>query len=125
MRSLLLRLNRWISENVPAPPSRYPRIDQGTLVLPDQLSFPQLPGVGIPSNGHMAYRADYGPQFRTQGIVTQEPPKLGSTFPIWVPKVEKDGNEISGLKMPELVVPLATYTGWNLFWIETMIDSVA
>jgi hypothetical protein len=115
MRSLLLAMNRWVSENVSAPPSRYPRIDQGTLLPPDQLRFPTLPGVGAPSGWHKAYRADYGPQFRTLGIVTLEPPRLGSAFPTAVPQVDVDGNEISGLKMPELAVPLATYTGWNLF----------
>ena len=32
-----------------------------------------------------------------------------------MPQVDADGNGIAGVKMPELVVPLATYTGWNLF----------
>ena len=38
-----------------------------------------------------------------------------STFPILVPQVDDDGNELAGLMMPEIAVPLATYTGWNLF----------
>ena len=58
---------------------------------------------------------DYGPEFRTKGIVTIEPPKLGSAFPMLVPAVDDDGNELAGIKLPELAVPLATYTGWNLF----------
>ena len=64
---------------------------------------------------HRAYRADYGPQFATEGVVTVEPPKIGTAFPILVPQVDADGNGVAGIRMPELAVPLATYTGWNLF----------
>src|SRR5204863_3283 len=60
-------------------------------------------------------RADYGPRFAKEGIVTIEPPRIGSSFPILVPQVDADGNGIAGVRMPELAVPLATYTGWNLF----------
>jgi hypothetical protein len=28
--------------------------------------------------------------------------------------VDQDGNETSGIRMPEVQVPLASYTGWNL-----------
>ena len=31
-----------------------------------------------------------------------------------MPQVNADGNEISGVRLPEQIVPLATYTGWNL-----------
>ena len=64
---------------------------------------------------HRAYRADYGPKFATEGVVTLEPPRIGTAFPILVPQVDADGNGIAGIRMPELAVPLATYTGWNLF----------
>ncbi|MGH9460140.1 MAG: alpha/beta hydrolase domain-containing protein, partial [Vicinamibacteria bacterium] len=57
----------------------------------------------------------YGPRFRTEGIVTQEPPLVGSSFPAMVPAVNEDGNEVTGILMPEQAVPLGTYTGWNLF----------
>jgi hypothetical protein len=38
----------------------------------------------------------------------------GKPFPILVPQVDRDGNETSGLRLPEQSVPLGTYTGWNL-----------
>ena len=62
-----------------------------------------------------AYRADYGPDFIRKGVVTQEPPAITSAFAILVPQVDADGNEVAGIRMPELAVPIATYTGWNLF----------
>src|SRR4051812_6035977 len=40
---------------------------------------------------------------------------IGRAFPVLVPQVDADGNGIAGIRMPELAVPLATYTGWNLF----------
>jgi hypothetical protein len=28
-------------------------------------------------------------------------------------KVDADGNELAGIRLPDIAVPLATYTGWN------------
>jgi hypothetical protein len=62
-----------------------------------------------------AYRVDYGPRFAKDGVITAEPPRVGAAFTMRVPQVDADGNETGGLEMPEVAVPLATYTGWNLF----------
>jgi hypothetical protein len=35
-------------------------------------------------------------------------------FPFLVPQVDADGNEIGGIRVPDLSVPLATTAGWNL-----------
>jgi hypothetical protein len=115
MRSLLVSMNRWITDGTAPPASALPRVDQGTLVTPDKLKFPKLPGVNVPMVPHKAYRADYGPDFRRKGIVTQEPPTIKSSFTMLVPQVDADGNELAGIRVPELSVPVATYTGWNLF----------
>lgn len=115
MRALLTAMNRWITEGHAPPNSRYPRLSDGTLVDPNQLNFPKIPGVNFSSRVHLAYRVNYGPRFHSDGIASIEPPQVGNAFPILVPKVDVDGNEIAGIRMPEAVVPLATYTGWNLF----------
>lgn len=118
LRSLLLSMDRWVDDDVAPPASVYPRVADGDLVLPDDLRFPALPGVDQPADPHLAYRAVYGPEFRTRGIVTVQPPEVISAFPVMVPQVDGDGNETAGLMMPEVAVPLATYTGWNLFRAE-------
>lgn len=115
MRRLLVAMHGWVSGGGEPPPSAYPRIDQGTLVAPSELRFPKVPGVNVPATPHKAYRVDYGPDFIAKGIVSREPPAVGSAFPILVPQVDTDGNEVAGVRMPELAVPVATYTGWNLF----------
>jgi hypothetical protein len=38
----------------------------------------------------------------------------GKEYPLLVPKVDKDGNEIGGVRAVALQVPLATHAGWNL-----------
>jgi len=115
MRSLLLSMNRWIKDGVEPPPSRYPLVADKTLVSLQDLRFPTLPGVQTPKEIHEAYRVFYGENFATKGIVAVEPPEVNGTFPVLVPQVDRDGNELAGVKMPEISVPLATYTGWNLF----------
>ena len=119
LRPLVLAMDHWIDDDTAAPPaSVFPRIADDDLVLPENLGFPQLPGVGQPAVPHLAYRAVYGPEFRTRGIASEQPPEVLSAFPILVPGVDADGNETGGLMMPEVAVPLATYTGWNLFHAE-------
>ena len=115
MKALLVAMDRWTATGALPPPSRYPRIADQTLVPPDQLRFPRVPGVVTTTAVHRAYRADYGPKFTSEGLVTLEPPRIGTPFPILVPQVDADGNGVAGIRMPELTVPLATYTGWNLF----------
>ena len=31
-----------------------------------------------------------------------------------MPAVDDDGNDLGGISLPDLAVPLATYTGWNV-----------
>jgi Alpha/beta hydrolase domain len=104
-----------VTDGTAPPASALPRIDNGTLVTLDKLKFPKLPTVNMPVVPMKAYRADYGPDFIRKGIVTQEPPAIKSAFAILVPQVDADGNEVAGIRLPELAVPIATYTGWNMF----------
>ena len=115
MKALLVAMDRWTKAGALPPPSRYPRIADGSLVAPDKLHFPKLHDVNTTTMVHKAYRADYGPKFASEGVVTIEPPRIGDAYPILVPQVDADGNGIAGIRMPDLAVPLATYTGWNLF----------
>jgi hypothetical protein len=116
-RKLLLALNAWIADGVEPPPSAYPQISDATLVSADKLMFPRIPNLKAPrdSNIHKAYRVDYGKDFLSKGIVAEEPPRVAAPFPMLVPQVDSDGNDLPGIRMPEIDVPLATYLGWNFF----------
>ena len=113
LRSLLLQLEGWVESGHEPPPSRIPRLADGTLTLISDYRFPDVPAVEVPVRAHEAYRMDYGPRFRTQGIVDEQPPRVGRAFPQLVPQVDADGNELGGVRLPEVAVPLATYTSWN------------
>jgi alpha/beta hydrolase family protein len=39
---------------------------------------------------------------------------VGKAFTVLVPQSDANGNDLGGVSLPELQVPLATYTGWNL-----------
>ncbi|HTQ53863.1 MAG TPA: alpha/beta hydrolase domain-containing protein [Bryobacteraceae bacterium] len=114
MRALLVAMDQWVKDGVEPPPSQYPRIADGTLTALADVHFPKISGVAFPKIIQQAWHVDYGEEFRTAGIVTIEPPKVGRPFPMRLPQVDADGNETSGIRMPATAVPLATYTGWNL-----------
>lgn len=114
MRGLLVAMQRWLADDVAPPPSVYPRVNRKELVNLDKVHFPKLPGVDPPNRVHQVFRLDFGPEFRSRGIVTIEPPKIGPPFTILLPQVDADGNDIGGLKTPQVATPLAVHTGWNL-----------
>src|SRR5262249_18809188 len=112
-RALITDMDRWVKSGTLPPPSTYPKIAAGTLVPLAKWKFPKIPGINLPREYNVAYYLDYGPQW-TQGVVTVEPPKVGAVFPALIPQSDADGNDLGGVRLPELQVPLATYTGWNL-----------
>ncbi len=112
-RAMSAHMDAWVRTGTAPPPSTYPTIAAHTLVPLRKYAFPHIPHVELPSEANTAYRLDYGPQWR-QGILTLQPPHVGKPFPVLVPQVDADGNELGGIHLPEISVPLATYTGWNL-----------
>ena len=114
MRGLLVAMQSWLANGVEPPPSQYPLIHRDQLVAPAAVQFPKIPGVEFPTAMYHAYRLDFGASFLKSGIVTKEPPQIGPAFKTLVPQVDPDGNDNSGIRLPDIVVPLGTYTGWNL-----------
>ena len=122
LRALLVAMDKWVSEGTEPPASRIPRVADGTLVatLPQkEQGFPHIPGIKYTGRMHTGDLFDYGPQ-AGKGILTILPPRLiGTPYPALVPKADLDGNDIAGIRLPEVAVPLATYTGWNLRAVPT------
>lgn len=114
MRALLQAMHAWLKDSQEPPASRYPLMARRELVPLTAVAFPKVPGVALPRRPHGAWRVDYGPEFQSKGIVSIEPPKVGKPFPVLLPQTSLDGNEIAGVRLPEIAVPLATYSGWNL-----------
>ncbi len=112
-RALITDMDQWVKDGTPPAASAYPKIADATLVPLGKSAFPKIPGVNKPHEMNLAYHLDFGPQWK-EGIVSVEPPKVGKPFTVLVPQSDVDGNDLGGVSLPELQVPLATYTGWNL-----------
>jgi hypothetical protein len=104
-----------------------PRLADGTLVAPmpqQTQGFPKIPGVTYTGLKSTRYLLNYGPRYYETGIMSVNPPvitpqmfdnpKNGAIYPTFVPKTDADGNDIAGVRLPDVRVPLATYTGWSL-----------
>lgn len=116
LRALLDALDIWArTERVP-PKSLYPRFEDRSLVPWQQkhTGFPSLPGVRYPEVIQQPQALDYGGNFRSHGAISVEPPDPIGPYHVRVPKSDADGNDLGCLLPPEVAVPLATYTGWNL-----------
>jgi hypothetical protein len=118
-RAALMLLDEWATNGTPPPPSRLPRVADGTLVDAEQAlaNYPRVPGVNLPTaSPSRLMRYNYGPDFDELGIMSVFPPEPvpGQEYPLRVPTIDADGNTIAGLRGPDVEVPLGTYNGWSL-----------
>jgi len=138
-RALLIALDEWATEDRNPPRSRVPKLRDGTLVPPlpqSGMGFPNIPSPFADTGGPFVtytglkttrYHFDYGLNFYETGIATINPPVFpfmtpsyqdnpanGPIYPSFIPKTDGDGNDIAGVRLPDVTVPLATYTGWAL-----------
>ncbi|HKC55908.1 MAG TPA: alpha/beta hydrolase domain-containing protein, partial [Vicinamibacterales bacterium] len=126
-RALWEALDQWSTRGVVPPASSVPRLADGTLVpaLPQAVQgFPKIPGVTYTGLKSTRYLLNYGPDYYKTGIATINPPVIkppmfenpanGPIYPTYVPKTDADGNDIAGIRLPDVTAPLATYTGWSL-----------
>src|SRR5579859_2150997 len=112
-RAMIANMDSWVQKDTAPPPSRYPKIADGTLVPLEKLRFHTLRDVHPPASAAQGWDLDFGTNWRG-GILSQQPPTVGTAYPTLVPQVDADGNDLGGIRLPEIAAPLATYTGWNL-----------
>jgi hypothetical protein len=106
LRALLVALDEWVSTGRAPPASRVPHLKDGTLVAPDRTGFPAIPGaVAVREVNEVAPFGDW---------VRPAPDRSRAYRPL-VAKVDADGNEVAGIRLPDIAVPVATYTGWNQY----------
>lgn len=113
-RALLVALGRWVRDDTPPPDSRHGRIDDGTLVPHDAIrrSWPAI-GIPLPEHPRDPRRLDHGDTW-PDGVISREPPVVGEAYPTLLPAIDDDGNEVAGVRLPEVAVPLGTFAGWRL-----------
>ncbi|HEV8318390.1 MAG TPA: alpha/beta hydrolase domain-containing protein [Vicinamibacterales bacterium] len=116
-RALLMALDAWADRGVEPPKSRYPRVEDKTLVPLDAYvtKFPKIPGAAITRVMTELHAINFGPGFRSQGgIITQLPPTIGAKYQVLVPDIGKDGLDVGGIRQMEIRAPLGTNVGWNV-----------
>ena len=115
MRAQLENLHKWASGGVEPPPSLYPRIDDGTAAraLDVARRFDGIPDSNPPGHVPVPRRVDFGKD-ESESRVTSLPPTPGRAYGSVVSDVDADGNEVAGVMLPDVLVPLATSTPWNL-----------
>lgn len=104
MRALLTALDDWVSKGTIPPENQIPTRQSGTLV-PAEISVASFPK--IPVVQHIG-RAN--PTFVLYGMVTAK--SAQTQYTTLVPKTDTDGNDIAGIRLPDIAVPLGTHTGW-------------
>lgn len=112
MRAMLLNLDRWVRDSVEPPPSQYPRLADGTAVTRESTrpAFEAIPGARFPRHLAVRRRLDFG----LDQAQPKYPPLEGEPYATLVSAVDVDGNELAGVRLLDTLVPLGTYTGWNV-----------
>lgn len=111
MNAQLENLRAWAVENIAPPPSIAPS-PGSTLVAATAIHFPAIPGIRVPTSPPPLWQLDLGDRYASQGIIS-EPVRVGEKYPLLVPQVDSDGNELGGWRGAMSSVPLGTFTAWN------------
>ena len=114
-RAALLNLDAWASDGIEPPPSAFPRLSNGTAAAPGKVieRFRAVPGITVPNPERRLsiWRTDLG--VTEEEGVARLPVRLGERYQTFVSQVDADLNELGGIQLPDLTVPVGSYTGWN------------
>jgi hypothetical protein len=111
LNAQLENLRLWAMDNV-APPASIAPVPGSTLVAAADMNFPAIPGIRVPTNPPPVWQLDLGRAYARKGILS-EPAHIGARYPLLVPAVDSDGNELGGWRGAMSSVPLGTYTAWD------------
>jgi hypothetical protein len=106
LRALFAALEEWVTKEIEPPPSRVPRVADGTAVMAENVRMPAVPSFAIaPGANQIVPPVDW----------VNPPARIDNVYGTLVCAVDTDGNEVAGIRLPPIAVPLGTYTGWNVY----------
>ena len=125
--SLMVAMVRWVAEGAEPPPSRYPRIEDGSLVAShngqeiNHDAWNPLSGINHPRAIYQPGVADYGVRWESERIIDTHPQTARGYYNPLVPAVNRDNNDSAETTVlpPLTQAPLATFVPWNLRAVAT------
>jgi hypothetical protein len=109
LRALFLALEQWVTDGRAPPSSRVPRIADGTAVPAESARLPRVKGFAHPPGANRILPpCDW----------VEPRPREDLAYGTLVSAVDADGNELAGIRLPAIAVPLGTHAGWNLYRAE-------
>lgn len=115
-RAALENLRLWIGEGLEPPASEYPMAENKTRMSRREViaALAEIPDLTPPEAKVMTtmYPLDLGDSADI-GIAVVPPSIKETPYPDFVSAVDSDGNEIAGIGMPDITVPVGTHTGFN------------
>jgi hypothetical protein len=106
LRALFAALEEWVRTGASPPACRVPSIAEGTAIHAEGVKMPEVPGFALaPGANRIGPPVDW----------VVPPERLGIFYETRVCAVDADGNEVAGIKLPPIAVPLGTHTGWNVY----------
>ena len=107
LRALFLALEEWVTKGVAPPANRVPSLAAGTAIHAETLRFPRLKDFALPLGANRILPP----------VDWIDPPEAepAQAYDTYVSAVDADGNEIAGIRLPPIAVPLGSYTGWNMY----------
>ena len=116
IRAALSNLLAWVKDELEPPPGAYPRISDATAVTRPALleRFEGIAGLALPTSAGLnrIRPLHLGPDTEA-GIGRLPASQAGKPYESIVSSVNEDGNEVAGVAMPDVSVPVGTHTGFN------------
>lgn len=114
VRSLMIALDDWVARGIAPPASHVPNIADKTAIAFGALKFPKAPDFALTTRAGAATTTPVD-WIDPPGSPGHENVKPHGVYIGLFPAVDADGNEIPGIRLPDVAVPLATFTGWNVY----------
>lgn len=116
LRAALINGLRWLTDDIEPPPSRYPNFSDRTLVDRDEVlnrfaTLPYFQALPDASSLPSLWFTDLG-DHAEEGICAH-PATLLASYPSGVSAVDESLNEVAGIRLPEIAVPIGIHSGWH------------
>src|SRR5262249_18963365 len=113
LRALVVAMEDWLTKGVAPPANRVPSVAAGSAVAAADLRMPAGKGfTPVHSANRLGPPRDWSNPPGTRGEPAEH---ADAAYGTRVAAVDADGNEAAGIRLPDVAVPLATYTGWNVY----------